>query len=406
MSKSRLGTILLKAGQINQEQLDQLSKATKKHGSSFCSELVKQNIFSSEDELANFLSESSEYPVIDLSNNRVDLNITKLTVDIMLKYHALPIHRNGNVITLAVADPYDDDCLDIVSFILGCQVNPVISTESLIHDRVTTYGKTEPLYIAKPDINVEELIESRNKGIAEQIKNRVSNGADVNAENVYGMTALHDAASIGQQDLVEWLVEHGANMNAKDKFNRTAVHYAAFNRSWELVEWLIKHGADMFAIDLHGRMAPFDATLNGKKELIERLGTLDIGCKDEVGRKDMFEWFNSFDEKEAARYIKYYIINPLKNAPPYRMDNYIAGGMRIKNASARALFWAVQKDKKELVEWLIEHGADVKITALNGKTLLDFAEELGNQETIGLLREQDRLMALDARCKPSIESFG
>src|SRR5262249_57082901 len=42
-------------------------------------------------------------------------------------------------------------------------------------------------------------------------------GDDINAANAAGRTALHGAAGIGANTLVQFLVERGANLNSKDR---------------------------------------------------------------------------------------------------------------------------------------------------------------------------------------------
>src|SRR5262249_9102328 len=42
-------------------------------------------------------------------------------------------------------------------------------------------------------------------------------GDDINASNAAGRTALHGAAGIGANTLVQFLVERGANLNSKDR---------------------------------------------------------------------------------------------------------------------------------------------------------------------------------------------
>jgi uncharacterized protein len=54
----------------------------------------------------------------------------------------------------------------------------------------------------------------------------VNAGADVNAANQYGATALHLAAQKGADDLVRFLVDHGAKLDAQDKQGLTPLDFA------------------------------------------------------------------------------------------------------------------------------------------------------------------------------------
>jgi len=129
MKQSRLGDILLRKQSITKEQLEHVQREMKLNGDTITATLVKQNIFTEVD-LAKFIGKSFGRPVIDLSKVEVDPGLTKLSTDVMRKNMAIPIQRKGNVITLAVADPYDINSLDEIAFISGSQVDVVIVPES------------------------------------------------------------------------------------------------------------------------------------------------------------------------------------------------------------------------------------------------------------------------------------
>jgi ankyrin repeat protein len=52
-------------------------------------------------------------------------------------------------------------------------------------------------------------------------------GDDINAANQRGRTALHGAAGIGANGLIQFLVERGAKLNAKDRRGYTPLAIAA-----------------------------------------------------------------------------------------------------------------------------------------------------------------------------------
>ncbi len=142
MKQSRLGDILLRQQKITREQLDNVIREAKLHGDTLTSQLVKQNIFT-EDELVKFIAKSFGRPAIDLDKIDIAPNLAKIPHDVMRKNLVLPVRRKGNVLTLAVADPYDINSLDEVAFISGCQVDVVIVKESQLIARLDQEAASE-----------------------------------------------------------------------------------------------------------------------------------------------------------------------------------------------------------------------------------------------------------------------
>ena len=74
----------------------------------------------------------------------------------------------------------------------------------------------------------------------------LAKGADVEAKNVYGMTALMNAAMSGQVDVVRTLLEKGrADPKVGDQGGVTALHKAAYKGFTDVCEALINGGADV-----------------------------------------------------------------------------------------------------------------------------------------------------------------
>ena len=77
----------------------------------------------------------------------------------------------------------------------------------------------------------------------------LAHGADINAQNEDGQTALTHVAQIydWQGVKTKWLLEHGADVNIRDKKGKTALGYAtADNAGWHSkgrVEILKQYGA-------------------------------------------------------------------------------------------------------------------------------------------------------------------
>lgn len=101
-------------------------------------------------------------------------------------------------------------------------------------------------------------------------------GADVNATDKDGNTALILATTRGDEPTVQLLLEKGANVNARDKYNSTALIFAAINEHESIVRLLLEKGADVNARGKDGYTALISAAQYGYKSIIQLL--LDKGA--------------------------------------------------------------------------------------------------------------------------------
>jgi ankyrin repeat protein len=84
------------------------------------------------------------------------------------------------------------------------------------------------------------------RGFLELVKLLVENGADLNAMNIVGHTALNRAVFFGKAEVVDHLLSKKADVNKTDKrFALTPLMAAARKNRIEIGEKLIKHGADI-----------------------------------------------------------------------------------------------------------------------------------------------------------------
>ncbi|MDB4712941.1 ankyrin repeat domain-containing protein [bacterium] len=83
----------------------------------------------------------------------------------------------------------------------------------------------------------------------EMVELLISNGADINAKNIFGGSPLDSAARGSKKEIVELLISKGADVNAKDDGGQTPLHTAAIGDKKEIAEILIAHGANVNQID-------------------------------------------------------------------------------------------------------------------------------------------------------------
>jgi ankyrin repeat protein len=109
------------------------------------------------------------------------------------------------------------------------------------------------------------------EGDAESAAILLDNGAQVDAKNGNGTTALMLAVQEGKTDVVQLLLARKASVAAKDKQGWTPLHFAAQENRLEIARELVRAGAAKNAKDAKGR-TPFDvATKMGRAEIAHAL---------------------------------------------------------------------------------------------------------------------------------------
>lgn len=98
----------------------------------------------------------------------------------------------------------------------------------------------------------------------------ISRGADINAVNANGETALVLAAWRGNQEAVTWLLERGARINMPDR-QWSALHYAVFAGHASVAEDLIAQGANINALSTNGSSVLMMAIYEGREDLAKKL---------------------------------------------------------------------------------------------------------------------------------------
>jgi len=126
---TKIGEMLLKGNLISADQLRSALETQEKTRERIGTVLVKAGHIK-EEELLAFLGRQFNLPVVDLSKYEVNSEVVRLLPEEMVQKHlALPINRIGAKMIVAVADPSNMAIIDGIGFKTGYSVELVLASE-------------------------------------------------------------------------------------------------------------------------------------------------------------------------------------------------------------------------------------------------------------------------------------
>jgi len=256
-------------------------------------------------------------------------------------------------------------------------------------------------------------------GQTDVVEYLITNGDDVNAENIQGeaplqfaadkeimelliangaeVSTIHTAVMIGDLTKVKAFLEKGTDVNSKGWSGRTALHIAAREGHKEIVELLLANGADVNIGERYfNRIAAEFAMAKGHDEIVKLLvskGSNISALHLALYRKDKAEARRLIEAGADVNKGIPYGTTPLHKAVSADFKDIvellIAKGADVNsrdNWDWTPLHSAVY-GHDEIVELLIAKGADVNAKDGGGRTPLWYAEEEGHTEIAELLRK-------------------
>jgi cytohesin len=264
-------------------------------------------------------------------------------------------------------------------------------------------SELNPIHLAIIHSDIESLKEQLNKSVPiesrsdicepplnhaafwgreETVKILIDNGLDINftpkAVTRKSRSPLHIAARLGHLKVAQILISHGANVNIQDGYGDTPLYGAVSKGKKEIVELLVAKGAELEVKNSFGRTV-LDNAITHKHPKIADLLRKHGG---KIG-----DWFKAEESIHIA--VRAGHIEAVKK--------HLAAGVDV-NAKQDGLFFrtllglAARNGLKEVAELLIANGADVNAKDWNGRTPLDWAEDVDEDDSIevGPLSESER----------------
>ncbi|KAK1164586.1 poly [ADP-ribose] polymerase tankyrase-2-like isoform X3 [Acipenser oxyrinchus oxyrinchus] len=189
-------------------------------------------------------------------------------------------------------------------------------------------------------------------------------GANVNEKTKDFLTPLHMASEKSHNDVVEVLLKHEAKVNALDHLGQTALHRAAHCGHLQTIRLLLSSGCDPLIVSLQG----FSASQMGNENVQQVLqeGVL-IGNSD--SDRQLLEAAKSGDSEVVKKLCTLQNVNCRD----------------IEGRLSTPLHFAAGYNRVAVVEYLLQHGADVHAKDKGGLVPLHNACSYGHYEVAELL---------------------
>ncbi|XP_010775618.1 tankyrase-1-like [Notothenia coriiceps] len=189
-------------------------------------------------------------------------------------------------------------------------------------------------------------------------------GANINEKNKDFMTPLHVAAERAHNDIMEVLQKHGAKVNAVDTLGQTALHRAAMAGHLQTCRLLLGYGADASLLSLQG----FTAAQMGN-EAVQQILNENVP----VRNSDV-----DYRLLEAAKAGDLDTVKSLCTAQNVNCRD-------LEGRHSTPLHFAAGYNRVSVVEYLLQHGADVHAKDKGGLVPLHNACSYGHYEVAELL---------------------
>ncbi len=244
----------------------------------------------------------------------------------------------------------------------------------------SSISSASSLYKGWPLINIASML-----GELAIISQLLDQGADINATDSMGNTALHRAAGKGQLKTVKLLISRGSNINAVNSNNQTALYIAASTGQIKTIQYLIKKSADSSVIANSKNSALSIAILNQHAEsalalVSEKLDNSSIHSALFIALKKHMEAVST----HLIKRDKLLIFSDSKNRSAlwHSADNgLIKATTALLNKNQldinssdingyTALARAIQKRHTEIVQLLIKYDASMNTITREGNSIL------------------------------------
>jgi len=162
--RKHLGEILLEAGIITKEQLDQALEQQKTSGG-YLGQILIESGFATKDDIGRCLEQQLNIPYINLNETTIEPEALMLVPErVARKYNVLPIRKRGDVLYVAMDDPLNLFAVDEIRLRSRMRIRPLLTTRrDLLHAINEAFGGTGEDLRAFEDMEIEQIVEGEHE---------------------------------------------------------------------------------------------------------------------------------------------------------------------------------------------------------------------------------------------------
>ena len=226
----------------------------------------------------------------------------------------------------------------------------------------------------------------------------VERGADVNAPQGDGTTALHWASYRDDAETVDVLIRQGADVTAVNDLRVTPLWIACENASAAIVERLLQSGASANATILSGETPLMTAARSGATGIVEQLlvAGADVNAAERGRRQTALMWAVAQQHPDVVAVLLEHGADlharsatwteVVKTTPePWNHPDYV---VEVARGGYTPLIFAARVGDLVSAQRLVAAGADVDDTAPDGTSASVVAAHSGHGELAAFLLEQ------------------
>jgi len=183
--KKNLGLLLIEAGIIEPEQLEQaLLKQAKEVNSGYIGEVLIGAGLIDEKTRNRFLSQQLHIPAVELGHFEVDKSVLGMIPErIVREYNVLPIFNLNNTINVAILDPIDPDPINAARNASGLKAEPIIVTANELQAAIDIYyGMSTMSGFEDENISIDDIDDTR---IVQLVDSIIENSAKYRASDIH-----------------------------------------------------------------------------------------------------------------------------------------------------------------------------------------------------------------------------